>query len=87
MAQGQLLTIKATGVPLFGGADVSITVRNAGVVTLAEMNTRKIEAKLPYAFLNGLKRNEKFSLLSEVSFDGGDSWQPFNVNNKITLTN
>lgn len=87
MAEGQLLTIEVSGVAFSSGAPVTTIVRNAVAVTSNELIKRKIEAKLPYTFLNGLKRDEKFSLISKVSFDGGENWQPFNINNKITLTN
>ena len=86
MAAHQLLTIEVTCTIFFDSSPVSTTVRNAVAVTEEEFNRKKIEAKLSYQFLNSLKRDEKFSILSKVSFDGGATWQPFWINNNITLT-
>ncbi|VVO42916.1 hypothetical protein [Pseudomonas fluorescens] len=83
MAEGQPLTIEATGVPVTGSGRV--TVRNAVPVTAAEFTNKKIDAKLIRAFLLSLKRNEQFTLKAKVSFDGGETYTPFD-DASFTLT-
>ncbi|WP_030131407.1 hypothetical protein [Pseudomonas sp. QTF5] len=86
MAKDQLLTISATGVAHGSGEAVATTVRNAMKVTSDEFILKKIEEILNYSFLNGLKRDQQFSLISKVSFDGGETYQSFK-STYLTLTN
>lgn len=83
--QGQLLTIWGTGVSSVG-SPVEKPARNAQPVTANEINRRKIEATMDYGFFVSLARNSTFSLKAQVSFDGGDTWQAFNSNQNITIT-
>ena len=76
MAEGQLLTMEATGVTSDGN-NASRLVRDALPVTAAEFRNKKVTAKLPKDFLQTLKLNEMFSLKARVSFDGGETFTPF----------
>lgn len=84
MAVDQKLTIEASGVTA-GGGTTHITVRNAVPVTAGEFANNLIKEKLSRAFLQSLQLNEKFTLKAKVSFDGGETYVPFNDTN-LTLT-
>ena len=84
MAQGQLLTLKATG-PAASGA-TEIIIRDRVPVTAQEASATTIKALLSRAFLNTLKRDQKFTLLAFVSFDGGGTLTAFDPTD-ITLVN
>ena len=75
MAEGQLLTLQATG--NVGPLPAEFTVRNSLPVTAKEVIDKRISAKLPRAFLNQLNRNDDFTLKASVSFNGGDTYMPF----------
>lgn len=85
IAQGQLLTIWASGV-LSTGPITEKAARNEQPVTANEFNSRKIEAELDYGFFLGLQRDFNFTLKAQASFDGGVTWQPF-MDTSIKLTN
>jgi hypothetical protein len=84
MAQGQLVTIEATGVTAAGGAAQTF-VRQALPVTLAEATARKISGRVPLAFLRTLKLYESITLKVHVSFDGGQSSTSFYSNSSVQL--
>lgn len=75
MAEGQLLTLKATG--NVGALPAELVVRNGLPVTAKEVIDQRISAKLSRAFLNQLNRNDDFTLKASVSFNGGDTYMPF----------
>lgn len=77
MAAGQLLTIEASGVLQSGSPSGTLIVRAAVAVTSDEFSRKKVEAKLPYAFLRALMRNTSFTLKAKVSFDGGETYTRF----------
>ena len=76
MAQGQLLTMEASGVSKTG-IDISEIVRDALPVTPVEMTNNKVTMRLRKAFLNQLMINEPFTLKARVSFNGGDTYTEF----------
>ncbi|MCJ8205293.1 hypothetical protein [Pseudomonas sp. RGM2987] len=75
MAEGQLLTMEATGISSAGS--VVYPVRNARPVTDAEFRSKKVTEKLPKTFLQTLQLDELFSLKARVSFDGGETFTFF----------
>ncbi|WP_260963332.1 hypothetical protein [Pseudomonas citri] len=76
MAQGQLLTMVATGITSAG--QTSYPIRSARPVTEAEFRNKKIAEKLPkQGFLDNLLPGEMFSLKASVSFDGGETFTEF----------
>lgn len=76
MAAGQLLSIEATGVNP-SNQPVSLVVRNAQPVTPEEVEAGEINARLIRMFLTSLQMGQSFTLTAKVSFDGGDTWYPF----------
>ena len=84
MAQGQLVTIEATGVTLAGGA-ARIVVRDAQPVSHAEVMAEKVEGKVPLHFLRSLKLNEYITLNVRASFDGGQTPTHFRSNGGVRL--
>ncbi|MDU9389389.1 hypothetical protein [Pseudomonas sp. zfem002] len=84
IAVGQLLTLEAAGVSLSGAA-VSDTIRNALPVTASEFIRDRVDALLRRSFLQGLKRNQRFTLKARVSFDGGETFTVFDETS-INLT-
>lgn len=85
MAQGQLLTIEATGVAQAGGEARSI-VRDAMPVTAAEALAQKISSgRVPRTFLSSLKMHTPMTLMARVSFDGGKTLTYFTNNQNLSL--
>jgi len=76
MAQGQLLTMEVSGTDT-NGNQTNRVVRNAEPVSAFEFTNNKALGKVPKAFLQSLKLNERFTLSARVSFDGGDTFVSF----------
>lgn len=70
-----LITITVSGRDQ-GNVTRSRTVLNKEPVTLAQM-TGGVPATLPKDFMMSLKSDERFKVLTQVSFDDGESWFPF----------
>jgi len=85
MAQGQLLTMVATGVTSAG--QLAYPIRSARPVSEAEFRNKRVTEKLPkQGFLDDLVRGEMFSLKASVSFDGGETFTEFR-DTTVTLVN
>ncbi|OCR24117.1 hypothetical protein AFK24_15235 [Pseudomonas syringae] len=84
MAEGQLVTIEASGVAATG-APTRITVRDAQGVSKTEMTQRKVMSKLALGFLRTLKLNEYITVTPQISFDGGDTFFGLASNNGVKL--
>ena len=84
MSQGQQVSLELTGVDPTG-APVSEVVRDALPVTQHEAAAGKVIARVPRAFLAGLKFNQYITLMAAVSFDGGETRMPFLRNSGVQL--
>jgi hypothetical protein len=77
MAEGQLLTMQLSGVD-WNGNQTTTVLRNAVPVSEFEFKNKRALGKLPKEHLQKLKLNESFTLSARVSFDGGETFVPFN---------
>ncbi|WP_341520423.1 hypothetical protein AABC73_18540 [Pseudomonas sp. G.S.17] len=84
MAEGQLVTIEASGVAATG-APTRITVRDAQSVSKTEMTQRKVMSKLARGFLQTLMIDQYITVTPKISFDGGDTFFWLLSNNGVKL--
>lgn len=77
MAEGQLLTIEASGLAAVGGSALKELVRAAVPVTREEFTSKLVTERLSLDFLKRLKLDWEFTLTAKVSFDGGESYKGF----------
>jgi hypothetical protein len=79
MTQGQRVRVTAKGLlPAGGGTSVNLREGNSQeTVTEEEYFAGKLSVNLPRDFLVSLKLNEKFDVIVETSFDGGETYKTF----------